>query len=106
MNSAKKKRLEAAGFKVGPATELLQLSAQESALVNMRLSLAKAVRRRRLAQHASQQELASLIGSSQSRVAKLESGGKGITIDLMVRAMLATGAEPREVGRVLATAGR
>ena len=106
MNSAKKKRLEAAGFKVGSATELLQLSAHESALVNMRLSLAKAVRRRRLAQHVSQQDLACLIGSSQSRVAKLESGSKGITIDLMVRAMLATGAEPREVGRVLATAGR
>ena len=62
MNSAKKKRLEAAGFKVGSATELLQLSAHESALVNMRLSLAKAVRRRRLAQHVSQQDLACLIG--------------------------------------------
>lgn len=101
MNADKKHRLAAAGFKVGTTEEFLKLSSAESALVAMRLNLAKAVRRRRLAQHFSQVELAHRLGSSQSRIAKIEAAEPEVSLDLLVRALLATGAAPREVGRAL-----
>ncbi len=39
------------------------------------------------------------MGSSQSRVAKIEASDPSVTIDLIVRAILATGATHREVQR-------
>lgn len=101
MNADKKHRLHAAGFKVGSADDFLELSPIESSIVNMRLNLAKAVRQRRLSRHFSQHELARRLGSSQSRVAKLEAADANVSLDLLVRALLATGAEPREIGRAL-----
>ncbi len=71
MKIERKRKLEAAGFKVGTADEFLGLSAAESALVSLRLSVADAVRQRRVEMNCSQAELARRIGSSQSRVAKL-----------------------------------
>ena len=105
MKTAKKNRLEKAGFRVGSAAEFLNLSPEESTLVNMRLSLAGAVRGRRAKLGFSQSELARRLGSSQSRVAKIEAGESNVSFDLLVRALLATGAKPSEVGRAIA-AGR
>jgi ribosome-binding protein aMBF1 (putative translation factor) len=102
MKTEKKARLEKAGFRVGSASELLKLTPEESTLVNMRLSLAGAVRERRAHLGFSQSELARRLGSSQSRVAKIEAGESNVSFDLLVRAMLATGAKPREVGEAIA----
>jgi ribosome-binding protein aMBF1 (putative translation factor) len=102
MKTAMKRRLEKAGWRVGPATEFLKLSPAEEALVNMRLSLAGAVRGRRARLGVSQSELARRLGSSQSRVAKLEAGEANVSFELLVRALLATGAKPREVGEAIA----
>ncbi len=105
MKTEKKIRLAKAGFRVSSAAELLNLSPEESTLVNMRLALAGAVRDRRAHLGFSQSELARRLGSSQSRVAKLEAGESNVSFDLLVRAMLATGAKSREVGQAIA-AGR
>ncbi len=102
MKTEKKNRLEKAGFRVGSTAELLKLSPEEATLVNMRLSLAGAVRDRRAHLGFSQSELARRLGSSQSRVAKLEAGESNVSFDLLVRAMLATGAKSREVGQAIA----
>lgn len=102
MKTEKKTRLEKAGFRVGSAAELLKLSPEESAMVDMRLALAGAVRGRRARLGFSQSELARRLGSSQSRVAKLEAGESNVSLDLLVRAMLATGAKSREVGQAIA----
>ena len=72
MKTGKKKRLEAAGWQIGSASQLLGLSKQEAELVELRLALAKGLRLRREAQRLTQARLAKLIGSSQSRVAKME----------------------------------
>jgi ribosome-binding protein aMBF1 (putative translation factor) len=104
MKPEKKQRLEAAGFKVGSADEFLNLSPSESALVSLRLSLASEVRRRRLQLNYSQAELARRLGSSQSRVAKLEAAGADVSLDLLFRALFATGAKNRDVGKVVAAA--
>ena len=47
MNTAKRKRLEKAGWKVGTAQEFLNLSAEEAAYVEVKLNLAKVLSNRR-----------------------------------------------------------
>jgi hypothetical protein len=104
MKREKKERLEAAGFKVGSADEFLALAPEERALVALRLSLAKAVRRRRLRRRYSQAELARRIGSSQSRIAKLEAAAPDVSMDLLFRALFATGVKMRALDKVVAAA--
>jgi DNA-binding XRE family transcriptional regulator len=102
MKSAKKLRLEAAGFKVGSPDEFLALTPEESTLVSLRLSLAEQVRSRRPRLHYSQTEFARRIGSSQSRIAKLEAAGSDVSLDLLFRALFATGAKMSDVGKMIA----
>ena len=92
MNAEKRKKLEAAGFKVGDAAEFLGLSSEEAALVEARLALAGALRAAREASGESQAVLARRIGSSQSRVAKAERADPSVSTDLMLRALFGTGA--------------
>ncbi len=99
MNTTKLKRLRAAGWKVGSTKDFLKLSDEEAALVELKLSLAGALKQARQKRRLSQMDLAQRMGSSQSRVAKIEAGDPSVTIDLMVRAILATGATRRELQR-------
>lgn len=103
MDATKLARLEAAGFKVGTAAEFLGLTPEEHALVEVRLTLSDAIRQRRKTQHISQTTLARRLQSSQSRVAKIEAGDLSVSLDLLVRALLATGATREELGQVIAT---
>ena len=104
MTAERRKRLEAAGWKVGTVQEFLGLSDEESALLEIRLALARGLRARRERRHLTQAALARKIGSSQSRVAKMETGNPTVSIDLLVRALLALGADPRELGRIIGSA--
>ncbi|MEO6237419.1 MAG: helix-turn-helix transcriptional regulator [Vicinamibacterales bacterium] len=101
MNKTKRTRLEAAGWRVGSATDFLGLSPEESALVETRLALSQALRARRVAHGLTQGELARRLKSSQSRVAKMEAGDKTVSVDLLVKALFSLGAKPRDVGRAL-----
>lgn len=104
MTAERRKRLEAAGWKVGTVQEFLGLSDAESALIEIRLALARGLRLRRERKHLTQAALARRIGSSQSRVAKMETGDPSVSIDLLVRTLLAIGADPREVARIIGSA--
>jgi ribosome-binding protein aMBF1 (putative translation factor) len=95
------RRLKSRGWRVGDSTEFLGPSAQEATLVDLRLALSRSVRERRLKLGLSQVELASRLGSSQSRVAKLEGADATVSIDLLIRGLLALGASRREIGRAL-----
>ena len=101
MNHAKKKRLEAKGWKLGTAAEFLDLSDQEAILVEMKLSLSEAVRKSRKRSGLTQVDLARRLDSSQSRIAKLEAGDPGVSLDLLVRAALASGARRSEVAAAI-----
>ena len=101
MRTSKRKRLQAAGWKVGDAKTFLGLSDEEAALVEMKLALAGHLRRRRLARHVSQVKLAGQLGSSQSRVAKMEAADASVSLDLLVKALLALGETPRGLARIL-----
>ena len=91
MNAKKKARLEAAGFRFGDAAEFLGLSAEEEKVVELRLLVAERVRAHRIVAGLTQQQLAEKIGSSQPRIAKVESGAAGVSLDLRFRSLFAVG---------------
>ncbi len=102
MDTKKRKRLEAAGWSVGDAPDFLKLTPEEAALVEMRLALSRTLRERRRAAGLTQTALAKQLGSSQSRVAKLESADASVSLELLIRALLAVGASRREVANAIA----
>lgn len=103
MKTSKRKKLEAAGWKVGSASEFLELSDAEDMLVNMKLALADNVKSMRQRQNMTQQELARRIGSSQSRVAKMEVADPSVSMELLVRSLAALGASRTQIGRIVGT---
>ncbi len=96
MKKTKRDRLAAAGWKVGSLKEFLGLSAQEEAFIEMKLALAENLRRRRVRRNLTQAQLARLLRSSQSRVAKIEASDPSVSLDLLVRSLLALGLSRRE----------
>jgi DNA-binding XRE family transcriptional regulator len=102
MNAKKRKRLEAAGWTVGEARDFLKLTPDEAALVEMRLALSRNLRERRIEAGLTQTALAKKLGSSQSRVAKLEAGDASVSLELLIRALLAIGASRKDVASALA----
>ncbi|HEY2025583.1 MAG TPA: helix-turn-helix transcriptional regulator [Gemmatimonadaceae bacterium] len=102
MNAKTKKRLKAAGWVIGDAAEFLRLTPEEAALVEMRLALSRTIRERRVAAGLTQATLAKQLGSSQSRVAKLEAADGSVSLDLMIRALLSIGATRKDVARAFA----
>lgn len=101
MDAKKRKRLEAAGWAVGNAAAFLRLTPEESALVEMRLALSRSLRERRMAAGLTQTELAKQLGSSQSRVAKLEAGDVSVSLELLIRALLSAGASRKDIAHAL-----
>ena len=102
MDAKKRKKLQAGGWAVGDAVTFLRLSPAEASLVEMRLALSRTLRERRLESGVTQTTLAKQLGSSQSRVAKLEAGDASVSLELLIRALLAVGASRREVATALA----
>jgi len=104
MDEAKRKRLEQKGWKVGNVSEFLELTKEETALIEIKLVLSHNLKERRQ-QLMTQTELAAKIQSSQPRIAKAENGDASVSIELLIRAMLATGATPQEIGQVISQVG-
>jgi predicted XRE-type DNA-binding protein len=104
MDTAKRKRLEAKGWAVGTAEAFLDLSMEEAAYIELKLSLCRSLREQRLRKKLTQHEVARLLGSSQSRVAKMEAGDSSVTLDLLVRSLLALGRPKEELERTLTLA--
>ncbi len=101
MNTAKQQRLEAAGWKFGSAKYFLGLTDEEAEYIELHLSLAALLTKRRKSLGHTQTEVADLIGSSQSRVAKMEAGDPSVSIDLLIRTLLALGVNRKQVGRAI-----
>jgi DNA-binding XRE family transcriptional regulator len=106
MKKAKRARLEAAGWKVGAVQELLGLSDEEMEFIELKLALARSLRSRRERKGLTQTQLAKLIESSQSRVAKMEAGDRSVSLDLLVRSLLAIGTTKRELARIISAPRR
>jgi len=102
MREEKKKRLEAKGWKVGSAKDFLGLSSEEEAYIELKLRLADSLRAQRLRRRLTQVELARVMKSSQSRVAKMEAGDPSVSMDLLIRSLLALGASSQDIVRIIA----
>ncbi|HUR81923.1 MAG TPA: helix-turn-helix transcriptional regulator [Thermoanaerobaculia bacterium] len=92
---------ENAGWRVGDARDFLELSDGEAEFVEIKLALARRLRELREEHNWTQAEVARRVGSSQSRVAKMEAADATVSVDLLVRSLLAVGANRRELGRVV-----
>jgi ribosome-binding protein aMBF1 (putative translation factor) len=102
MNKTKKAKLEKADWKVGTTTEFLGLSPEEELYVEVKVALSQCLKRQRQKSCLTQQQLASKVRSSQSRIAKMENGDPSVSIDLLIKSLLALGTPRREIARAIA----
>ena len=102
MKASKRKKLEPAGWKIGSAREFLGLSDEEAAFVELKLTLSASLKKYRTSQGLSQSELAKRLRSSQSRVAKMEASDPAVSVDLLIRALFAAGANRKDIARAIA----
>lgn len=103
MRENKRKRLKARGWKVGSAKDFLGLSDQEAAFIELKLRLASSLRDLRRRRRLTQLDLARALQSSQSRIAKMETGDPSVSLDLLVRSLLALGTSARQLSRIIST---
>ncbi len=102
MERKKKKTLETRGYVIGSADEFLGLSKEESEFVDMKMALAKELTTVRKRKNMTQVQVAKLIESSQSRVAKMEACDPSVSIDLLIRSLLALGTKRKTLAKKLA----
>ena len=105
MEKAKQTRLEKKGWKVGSVAEFLGLTSEEEALIEIKLALSRSLKRRRESV-MTLVELAEKLDASEPKLAKAESGDVSVPMELLVRAMLATGATAQDIGKAIAKSNR
>ena len=101
MDKRKRARLEKKGWTAGSAVNFLDLTNEESAYIEMKIALSEKLRDKRVRGKITQAQLAKAIQSSQSRVAKMESGDPTVSIDLLLKSLLALGVSKKELGRTI-----
>jgi predicted XRE-type DNA-binding protein len=104
MEKSKKDRLAAAGWRSGDTADFLDLTAEEAAFIELKPALAEYLRDLRTRNSWTQSQVARRLGSSQSRVAKMEAADASVSLDLLVKSLLALGASRSEVGSVIGRA--
>jgi len=103
MDRTKKKRLEKKGWRIGSTAEFLNLTPEESRYLELKLALSEHLKKRRRSRRLTQEKLAKLLSSSQSRVAKMEAADPSVSLDLLVRSLLALGSSEKELAKVIAS---
>ena len=101
MDKKTQTKLQAAGWRLGDAQDFLELTEQELMLLQIKESLSQAVRTMRTRQKLTQTELAKRMHSSQARVARIEGADASVTTDLTLQALIATGANRKEISKAL-----
>jgi len=103
MNKEKEKRLAKNGWRIGTAKEFLGLSDEESAYLELKIKLSTNLRKLRTEQKITQVELAKILKSSQSRVAKIENCDPSVSIDLIIRSLLALGTTRKDIAKAISS---
>ncbi|MCB0230686.1 MAG: helix-turn-helix transcriptional regulator [Anaerolineae bacterium] len=101
MKQDKREALEAQGWKIGDTKEFLSLTDEEMEYIEIKIALSQKVQEIRKRRRLTQKETADLIGSSQSRIAKMEAGDPSVSIDLQVKSLLALGVSRSELGEII-----
>lgn len=102
MENTKKNKLEAKGWTVGDIDEFLGLDEAEMTIVEMKVALAKALVEKRKSSNVTQVNMAKIIGSSQSRVAKIEKADSSVSLELMIKSFISLGATKKDIVKVFA----
>ena len=103
MDAERRARMEARGYMVmDDAADWLGLDEVDRQVVEFRVRVGREVRRRRAEAELTQAELAKSIGSSQSRVAKVEATADGVGVDLLLRSFFAVGGRLADLAVILA----
>ena len=105
MDKEKRQKLEENGWVVGSVDQFLELTPEESAYIELKLTLATNLRQRRQEQQLTQVQLANLMHSSQSRVAKIEAGDPSVSLDLLVRSLLTLGVTQSDLAHMISPIG-
>jgi ribosome-binding protein aMBF1 (putative translation factor) len=105
MEKTKKNRLEGRGWRIGSTAEFLDPTPEENRYIELKLALGEHLKKRRRSRRWSQETLAKLLSSSQSRVAKMESADPSVSLDLLVRSLLALGSSEKDLAKVIASSG-
>ena len=103
MNAAKRKKLEEAGWAVGSTSDFLNLTESENTIIAMKIALAKNLKAMRQSLRLTQAQLAHRIGSSQSRIAKMEMADKSVSVDLFVKSLACMGATRKDIGKAISS---
>ena len=103
MKQNKRKKLEAKGWEIGTAADFLELTPEEESFIEMKMSLSQSLKEMRKRKRLSQIAFAKLIKSSQSRVAKMETGSASVSIDLLIKSLLALGASQKDLAKAISS---
>jgi DNA-binding XRE family transcriptional regulator len=103
MKQSKWDKLRKLGYRITDAQEFLGLSAEEVALIDLKISLIEKLKNTRRLKGITQRQLAALIGSSQSRIAMLEQGRPDVSLDLICRALFALGVSRTALGKAISS---
>lgn len=102
MKQAKRKALQAKGWKFGSAENFLGLSPEEAMYIELKLALSEKLKAERKRQGLSQKAVADRAKSSQSRVAKMEAGDPTVSLDLLVKSLFALGTTKKALAKAIA----
>jgi hypothetical protein len=97
MRREKREQLEAAGWHVGSVADFLELSPEEAAFIEVKLTLGHALRRLRTERHFSERDVAERLGADELRLSEIEAGDPSVSLDLLVRALFSLGATRDEI---------
>jgi len=104
MKTRVKRKLKSAGWTFGTVREFLRLSKEDEAFVELKVALARALRRQRESKGLTQSQVAVLVGSSQPRVAFMEANDPSVSLDLLVRTLLGMGVTLKELAGLIRSA--
>jgi len=102
MDDVTRKRLKEAGFQSVTVGELLGLSPEEEALVEIKLALSNRLRQLRGERGLTQEAFGQEIGATQTRIARMEGADRSVSTELLMKALLRAGASREELGEVIA----
>ena len=103
MKKTKREGLERAGYTITDTQKFLNLSDEEMAVIDLKISLVQKLKDVRKAAGVTQKQLAKLMKSSQSRVAMLESGSSDASLELICKALFVLGISLKELGKTISS---
>jgi DNA-binding XRE family transcriptional regulator len=101
MSQSRWNKLRKLGYRVMDTQEFLGLTDEEMVLIDLKIALIQKLKETRRLKRMTQQHLARLIHSSQSRIAMIEQGRSDVTLDLICRALFALGVTREGLGKAI-----